>query len=73
MIQALLRVLLLVNSWCCALPALIQTSISQLTGGQQKRIQSQSQLPFVFVLSIYALPRYLYYQSFGIDACFCFK
>lgn len=29
--------------------------------------------PFLFTLGIYILPRYLYYQSFGIDACFRFK
>ena len=64
------RVPLLENLQYCALRALIPMSTSQLNGSQQKN--STFQTP-PHRLGHSRPSRYLYYRSFGIDACFRFK
>lgn len=62
------------ESWpCCVLLALIPTLISLLTGGQYQRSPSTSLIFLLPILRCLLFSRYLYYQSFGIDACFRFK
>lgn len=72
MIQPVSRAQLLESSQCCVPPALIQISTSQLVGGQLQRILSTFH-PFSHHFDYLHFFGYLYYQSFGIDACFRFK
>ena len=73
MIQPGLKVPHLGNLPSAARRVLFLPSICPTTGNRLEKISSTLHDSTLSVISGGTFPRYLYYQTFGIDACFRFK